>query len=68
MKRGSYYSPWANLAEAIIKSGEQENDRRFLESDWCETLRELCRIDDEQHNGVKVQFNANASRAHMSKD
>lgn len=68
MKKGSYYNPWANLAAAIIHSGEQANDTHFLESDWCETLRELCRLDDEQYNGVKAQFNSNASRAHMSKD
>ena len=68
MKKGSYYNPWANLAAAIIRSGEQENDKHFLESDWCDVLREICKIDDEQHSGVKAQFNSNASRTHISKD
>lgn len=68
MKKGSYYSSWANLAAAIISSGERENDRRFLESDWCDTLKELCKLDDELHSGIKAHFNANASKTHMSKD
>lgn len=68
MKKGSYYSPWANLAAAIINAGERENDKRFLESDWCDTLKELCRLDDELHSGIKAHFNANASKTHMSKD
>lgn len=68
MKKGSYYDPYANLAAAIIRSGELQNDKRFLESDWCDTLKELCRLDDELHSGVRAQFNANASKTHMCKE
>ena len=68
MKKGSYYDPYANLAAAIIRSGELQNDKRFLESDWCDTLKELCRLDDELHSGVRAQFNSNASNTHMCKE
>jgi len=47
-KVSSYKSPWANLAAAIIRSGERENDQVFLDSDWCDTLKRLCALDDEE--------------------
>lgn len=68
MKKGSYYDPYANLAAAIIRSGELQNDKRFLESDWCDTLKELCRLDDELHSGVRAQFNSSASNTHRCKE
>ena len=49
-KVSSYKSPWANLAAAIIQSGEREHDVFFLNSDWCDTLKRLCAIDDEVSN------------------
>ena len=42
-----YHSPYANLAAAIIESGERCNDTLFLDSDWCDTLRTMCKLDDE---------------------
>ena len=52
----NYKSPYANLADAIIKSGEMENDKRFLESDWCELLKELRRLDDEMNVGPEDRY------------
>ena len=45
--RRRYHDGWANLAAAIIASGRRANDTRFLDSDWCEFLRDLCACDDE---------------------
>lgn len=45
--RGPYHDAYANLAAAIIASGVKCHDTRFLESDWCDTLREICRLDDQ---------------------
>ena len=52
----AYKSPYANLADAIIKSGKMDNDKKFLESDWCELLKELCRLDDEMNVGPENRF------------
>ena len=49
-KVNSYRSPWANLAAAIIQSGEREHDVVFLEGDWCDTLKLICSMDDELSN------------------
>lgn len=46
-KVGRYHNPWTNLAAAILASGERCKDTYFLESDWAEELREMCRLDDE---------------------
>ena len=32
---------WAMLASSIIESGIKSNDERFLNSNWCEALKEL---------------------------
>lgn len=45
-----YHNGWANLAAAIIASGRRANDTRFLDSDWCEFLCDLCACDDELYN------------------
>lgn len=45
----TYHSPYANLAAAIIASGERCHDVSFLNSDWCDTLRAMCRLDDEMY-------------------
>lgn len=49
-----YHSPWANLASAILASGIRAHDTTFLESDWADTLREICRLDDEMHNKGRI--------------
>lgn len=66
-KHGDYYSPWANLAAAIIESGKKCNDQRFLQSDWCDTLRSICRLDDEMHGNrnIGVRGKSRISTAHM---
>lgn len=38
---------YATLAAAIVKSGQKENDTRFLQSEWCSMLKEICRLDLE---------------------
>lgn len=43
-------NPWAKLAEEIIKSGVQANDQLFLNSGWCNLLRDLCQLDIEAQN------------------
>lgn len=47
----SYYDGWAMLAAAIVRSGEQSYDKSFLESDWCDTLKYMCALDQELHPG-----------------
>lgn len=54
--RGPYHDAYANLAAAIIASGVKSHDTRFLESDWCETLREICRLDDQMYGGRNVSI------------
>ena len=56
-KRKAYYDSWASLAAAIIRSGEVCNDQRFLESDWCDTLKYMCQLDDELHPGRTYSVN-----------
>lgn len=48
------------LANAIIKSGVKYNDQSFLQSDWCEVLRELIKLGDKNSN--KVHINNNVGR------
>lgn len=49
--RIAYHDPYAKLAAAILDSGKRCNDTRFLESDWAETLRDMCSLDDEMYGG-----------------
>lgn len=49
--RTTYHDPYANLASAIIESGERCHDSGFLESAWCEALREMCLLDDQMYGG-----------------
>lgn len=51
IKATSQYDPWARLAAAIIRSGRQCYDKSFLDSEWCDDLMEMCRLDDELHPG-----------------
>ena len=41
-----YHDPYAKLAAAILDSGKRCNDTVFLESDWADILREMCRLDN----------------------
>ena len=45
--RKQYHDPYANLAAAILDSGKRCNDTAFLESNWADTLRDICSLDDE---------------------
>ena len=52
--RKQYHDPYANLAAAILDSGKRCNDTAFLESDWADILREMCRLDDIMYNNKNV--------------
>ena len=52
--RTRYHNPYANLAAAILDSGKRCNDTAFLESDWADILREMCRLDDIMYNNKNV--------------
>lgn len=41
--------PWISLAKAIIASGVKENDTEFLESEWCELLKDLVACEDDTY-------------------
>lgn len=53
--RTQYHDPYANLAAAILDSGARCNDTTFLESDWADTLRTICSLDDEIYGNRTVQ-------------
>jgi hypothetical protein len=52
--RTQYHNPYANLAAAILDSGKRCNDTAFLESDWADILREMCRLDNIMYNNKNV--------------
>lgn len=52
-----YHDGYANLAAAIIESGTNSNDTRFLNSDWCSTLREICALDDVMYGDINININ-----------
>jgi hypothetical protein len=62
-----YHEPYTNLAYAIVASGIKCHDVRFLESDWCELLREMCRLDDQMYGdrNIGVRGKAKASCPHI---
>lgn len=62
--RTHYHEPYVNLAAAILDSGVKCNDTRFLESDWADTLRELCALDDKMY-GNRNERSASA-KVHVS--
>ena len=62
--RSHYHDPYANLAAAILESGARCNDTRFLESDWAETLREVCALDDKMYGNRNVK--AARAKVHVS--
>lgn len=62
-----YHDPYANLAAAIIASGERCHDVSFLDSDWCDTLYEICRLDDQMygHRKIAARGKQHISSAHV---
>lgn len=46
---------WSVLAAAIIASGRKENDKAFLQSDWCANLEELIRL-SQLNNSVAASL------------
>ena len=60
--RTQYHNPYANLAAAILDSGKRCNDTAFLESDWADILREMCRLDDIMYNKDVVPLDTRVCR------
>lgn len=58
-----YHDPFANLAAAILESGKRCHDMSFLTSDWAETLREICRLDDKMYGNRNI---GTRGRTHIS--
>ena len=52
--RTQYHDPYANLAAAILDSGARCNDTAFLESDWADILREICRLDSIMYDNKNI--------------
>lgn len=67
-----YHEPYANLAAAIIMSGVKCHDVKFLESDWCDTLQEMCRLDDQMYGNrgpsLTVIGKTKITSPHVGKD
>lgn len=42
-----YHDPYANLAHAILVANKR--DKAFMESEWAEELRDMCRLDDAMY-------------------
>lgn len=67
-----YHEPYANLAAAIIMSGVKCHDVKFLESDWCDTLQEMCRLDDQMYGNrgpsLTVRGKTKVTSPHIGKD
>lgn len=67
-----YHEPYANLAAAIIMSGVKCHDVKFLESDWCDTLQEMCRLDDQMYGNrglsLAVRGKTKITSPHVSRD
>ena len=66
--RTQYHDPYANLAAAILDSGVRCNDTAFLESDWADILREMCRLDNiiyGNKNIVSLDTRIRMHSAHM---
>ena len=69
--RSQYHDPYANLAAAILDSGARCNDTTFLESDWADILREICRLDDAMYankNIASLNTSVRMHSAHMEID
>ena len=69
--RTQYHNPYANLAAAILDSGKRCNDATFLESDWADTLRALCYLDDKMYGNRGTEAGrarVYKSSTHIGKD
>lgn len=64
--RTKYHNPYANLAAAILDSGARCNDTAFLESDWADTLRAMCHLDDEMYANRSIQSGSIKVRKSLS--
>lgn len=49
---------WAMLAAAVVQSGEQTNDKSFLESGWHDALRDIiaCFLDMKGSKDASSMF------------
>lgn len=65
---GPYHDGYANLAAAIVKSGIECNDTRFLKSDWCDTLKDICRLDYEMHGGKNTNTHVSLAKLDIKED
>lgn len=63
--KARYHEPYSNLAAAILESGIRCNDTLFLESDWADTLREICALDDRIY-GDRQDVRIARTRVHAS--
>ena len=69
--RTKYHNPYANLAAAILDSGKRCNDTVFLESDWADILREMCRLDNimyDNKNITSLDTRLGMNSAHIGRD
>ena len=64
--RTQYHDPYANLAAAILDSGVRCNDTAFLESDWADILREMCRLDNIMYGNKNVVSLGTRVRMHSA--
>ena len=64
--RTQYHSPYANLAAAILDSGARCNDTAFLESDWADILREMCRLDNIMYGNKNITSLNTSVRMHSA--
>lgn len=53
---GSKEQGYAMLAAAIVKSGQDANDKYFLKSKWCEELKDLVMLYLEQNEGERYRY------------
>ena len=66
-----YHDPYAKLAAAILDSGKRCNDTVFLESDWADILREMCRLDNiiyDNKNIASLDTRLGMKSAHIGRD
>lgn len=69
--RTQYHNPYANLAAAILDSGKRCNDTVFLESDWADILREMCRLDNiiyDNKNIASLDTRLGMNSVHIGRD
>ena len=58
-----YHNPYTNLAAAILNANKM--DKRFVDSDWAELLRDMCRLDNEMYdNGRNTPMPRNITKVY----